>query len=197
MDNVPVHVNHGATAHAEAPVTTGRKSKRGKGRKKLVAISIAVIILAAAIVLAALMVYRSSVNSLIDTSKYQAVFLMMAVTDDMSPKTTVSTNIIIAIQNVAHSGLLRRSYHHCGRAPGLAASYTRCTSARRWPQVGYCASSRGGAEVSMPASRSLGPRLSSLRFRFPFLKLLGWNSKRIVASVSQRKPSGKSTLRAR
>jgi len=75
MDNVPVHVNHGATAHAEAPVTTGRKSKRGKGRKKLVAISIAVIILAAAIVLAALMVYRSSVNSLIDTSKYQAVFL--------------------------------------------------------------------------------------------------------------------------
>lgn len=75
MDNVSVHVNHGATARAEEPILTGRKGKRGKGRKKLIAISITVIVLAAAIVLIVLMAYRSSVGSLIDGSKYQAVFL--------------------------------------------------------------------------------------------------------------------------
>lgn len=75
MDNVPVHVNHGAGAHVEESLNTGKKTRRSKGRKKLVAISIGVIVLVAVIVLAALMVYRSSVGSLIDGSKYQAVFL--------------------------------------------------------------------------------------------------------------------------
>ena len=98
---------------------------------------------------------------------------MMLVIDDIRPKITVNKKMTMAIQNVAHSGLLRRSYHHCWRAPGRATSYICCTSAKREPQMGYWARSSGGDEVSMPASRSLGPRLAILRFRLSFLRLFG------------------------
>ncbi|CAN5411026.1 hypothetical protein BH10PAT4_BH10PAT4_0780 [soil metagenome] len=76
MDNVPVHVNHGANAgrHGSEAYVPGEKKKRGKGRKKIVTISIGLIVLIAVIVLGVLMFYRSSVGSLIDGGKYQAVF---------------------------------------------------------------------------------------------------------------------------
>lgn len=70
MDNVPVHVNHGAAA-AEP---TGRKSKNRGAKKRVVAVSVGVIIIVAIVVFAVLSFYKSNVASLINTSEYQAVF---------------------------------------------------------------------------------------------------------------------------
>jgi hypothetical protein len=70
MDNVPVHVNHGAAAGEPS----GRRGKNRRIRKRVVIISAGVIIAVAVIVLAILTIYRSSVGSLINTSEYQAVF---------------------------------------------------------------------------------------------------------------------------
>lgn len=72
MDNVPVHVNHGSNMgrHATEPI----KTKHKKGTKKLITLSIGLVVVIAVIVLAILTLYRASVGSLIDTSKYQAVF---------------------------------------------------------------------------------------------------------------------------
>jgi hypothetical protein len=75
MDNVPVSVNHGASTgrHAGEPTASNHKRKR-RGLRKVVFISIGVIVVVAIAVTAVLTVYRSSVGSLIDNSKYQAVF---------------------------------------------------------------------------------------------------------------------------
>jgi len=76
MENVPVHVNHGASAgrHTQDQPSNGRKGNKRKGLKKLIVLSVVIIIVAAAIALAVLTTYRSSVGSTIDSSKYQAVF---------------------------------------------------------------------------------------------------------------------------
>jgi len=76
MENVPVHVNHGASAgrHNQDQGASGRKNGKRKGFKKLVFLSIGIIIVVAAIALAVLTTYRSSIGSTIDSSKYQAVF---------------------------------------------------------------------------------------------------------------------------
>lgn len=75
MDNVPVSVNHGAPTgrHTNEPAASSHKRKR-RGLRKVVFISIGVIVVVAIAVTAVLTVYRSSVGSLIDSSKYQAVF---------------------------------------------------------------------------------------------------------------------------
>ena len=72
MDNVPVHVNHGSNMgrHMAEPA----KTKHKKGTKKLVGLSIGLVVTIAVIVFAVLTLYRANVGSLIDTSKYQAVF---------------------------------------------------------------------------------------------------------------------------
>lgn len=71
MDNVPVHVRHDATAGEP----TGRKGKKRRLiRKKVILVSVGIIIAVAVIVLAVLTIYRSSVGSLINASEYQAVF---------------------------------------------------------------------------------------------------------------------------
>lgn len=77
MDNVPVHANHGSTSgRREEPTSPSKhKMRGGRGRKKVVLLSIGVIIVAALVVLAVLGFYRSSTASAIDTGKYQAVFL--------------------------------------------------------------------------------------------------------------------------
>ncbi len=76
MDNVPVHVNHGAASvrHGQEPVSTGNKAKKRKNFKKVLILSIAAVIVVAAIALAILSTYRSGVDSTIDSNKYQAVF---------------------------------------------------------------------------------------------------------------------------
>jgi hypothetical protein len=74
MDNVPVHVNHGASAPNRSGDTNQKKNRR-RGFKKPTLLSIGIILLVAAAVIGALTVYRSSVGSLIDGGKYQAVFL--------------------------------------------------------------------------------------------------------------------------
>ncbi len=75
MDNVSVHANHGPNSvrNTEEP-QSGRKVKRTRGRKKLVGMSIGIIIVVALAVLAVLNFYSTSTASTIDTSKFQAVF---------------------------------------------------------------------------------------------------------------------------
>jgi hypothetical protein len=76
MDNVPVHVNQGSNAGRrpiESPSLSHRPKHR-KGPKKVVLFSIATVLAIAVIVLAGLTMYRSNVGTLIDSSKYQAVF---------------------------------------------------------------------------------------------------------------------------
>lgn len=76
MDTVPVQVNHGngSGRHGSEPYVPTEKKKHKKGNKKFFAISGALIIVVAVIVLAILMLYRATPGSLIDSSKYQAVF---------------------------------------------------------------------------------------------------------------------------
>jgi len=76
MDNVPVHVNQGSNMgrHPAEPSHSGHKARRKSGSKKLVIMSIAIVLTVAVVVLAFLTLYRTSVGSLIDSSKYQAVF---------------------------------------------------------------------------------------------------------------------------
>lgn len=76
MDNVPVQVNHGsgASRHGSEPYTPNEKKKHKKGSKKFLVISVGFVITVAVIVLAVLMLYRATAGSLIDSSKYQAVF---------------------------------------------------------------------------------------------------------------------------
>lgn len=76
MDNIPIQVNHGngAARHGSEPYTPTEKKKRKKGSKKFLMISVGFVIAIAVIVLAILMLYRATPGSLIDSSKYQAVF---------------------------------------------------------------------------------------------------------------------------
>jgi cytoskeletal protein RodZ len=75
MDNVSVHVNHGANSGRHMDESqSGHKMKYQKGRKKLFILSIGVVIVVALAVLGILSFYRSSTAAVIDTSKYQAVF---------------------------------------------------------------------------------------------------------------------------
>jgi hypothetical protein len=76
MDNVPVQVNHGAASnrHGSEPYTSSDKRKHKKNSKKFFVISAAAVVIVAVIVLGVLMFSRSTVSSLIDSSKYQAVF---------------------------------------------------------------------------------------------------------------------------
>jgi hypothetical protein len=75
MDNVPVNSNNGASAgrHATESVPMHRKAKR-RGFRKLFIISVSVIVIIAIAVTAFLAVYRSNTSTVIDSSKYQAVF---------------------------------------------------------------------------------------------------------------------------